>query len=174
MLNRPKHGAAVGLQQFAPHVDQAGHIGAHGRLLGPDLGADLGQPGLDVHGTVAAQGGEAAVHLGAEAAGAGAVGHRRRPDAGLGKVSARYSAIASVSQMARSSCTSTGTCARGRQRAQRALELRIGREAVEAHHDLVKGDAQLAHRHPGAHGPGRVVLVADVKLQHRRSVLRTM
>src|SRR5438309_7082529 len=37
------------------------------------------------------------------------------------------------------------------------------RSLVEAHHPLLEGDARLRHGHPGAHGPGRVVLVADRK-----------
>ena len=58
--------------------------------------------------------------------------------------------------------------ARGRPGVMRAprsvLKARIGREGVEAHHHFVERDAGLRQQHPGAHRPGRVVLVADVEL----------
>ncbi|MNV95456.1 hypothetical protein D3C71_1903490 [compost metagenome] len=43
--------------------------------------------------------------------------------------------------------------ARGRDRVQALLELRLQRKAVEAHLHFLEGNARLAHQHPGAHGP---------------------
>ena len=46
------------------------------------------------------------------------------------------------------------------------LEGRVRVEGIEAHHDLLERDARLLEQHPGPHGPGRVVLVADIELEH--------
>jgi hypothetical protein len=54
----------------------------------------------------------------------------------------------------------------GRDAGDRGLELRVGVEAVEAREHFLERNARLAQQHPGAHGPGGVVLVADVELEH--------
>ena len=82
---------------------------AHRGLVAPHQRAHLGQRSLDVHGAVRAQGREAGVHLGADAAGARARLRIARPELALGKFSARVSAMASVSHTQKPSSTSTGT-----------------------------------------------------------------
>src|SRR5690606_4699276 len=47
-----------------------------------------------------------------------------------------------------------------------ALEAALAVVQVEGFQVLAEGDAQGAHQHPGTHGPGRVVLVADEELVH--------
>ena len=47
------------------------------------------------------------------------------------------------------------------------VERRVRVEAVEADHLLLERDAGLPQQHPRPHGPGRVVLVADVEGEHR-------
>ena len=50
------------------------------------------------------------------------------------------------------------------------LELRVRRKTIKAQHDLLEVNARLPHQHPGAHGPGGVVLVPDDKLEHGGSI----
>ena len=123
-----------------------GLLGAAGAR--PTSGSD----GLDVHRAVAAQAAEAGVHLGAEAARACPRRRVARPHAGVGKRSARYSAIASVSQTAKPSSTSTGTVPAGADRAPApASERRVCRvEVVEAQLHLVERRCRAAASAPTA------------------------
>jgi hypothetical protein len=87
MENWPEeHRPAVLRQQLAPHGHQAGQVGAHAGLVAQRQRADGRQRGLDVHRAGAAQGAEAAVHLGADAAGAGAGPWIGPPELLLGKL----------------------------------------------------------------------------------------
>jgi len=154
------------LQQTAPHLHQALHVGAPARLVPPDQGAGVGQLGFDVHGAVAAQGGEAAVHLGTDAAGACAGFGVRGPELfvgmGFGHVFGNRQRVPHH-QVAIDQHRHLGGGAHG---ADGALELRLRVKAVKAHAHFFKDDARLLEQHPGAHGPGRVVLVADIELEH--------
>ena len=76
----------MGLQQAAPHVDQAFHVGAHGGLVAPDQRTGFGQMGLNIHGAGAAQRAEAGVHFGAHTAGAGPSGLVGRPQVFFGEL----------------------------------------------------------------------------------------
>ncbi|MNV27557.1 hypothetical protein D3C71_1187110 [compost metagenome] len=161
-----QQGAAVLLQQCTPHLHQALDVGAHAGFVAPDQRAGIGQIRLNVHGAVAAQGGEAAVHLGADAAcartGLGVRGPELLVGVGFGHVFGNRQGVPH-DQIAIDQCRHL---ARGAHGAHHTLELRIGVKAVEAHAHFFKRNARLLEQHPGAHGPGGVVLVADVELEH--------
>ena len=150
-----QHRPAMRLQQLFPHRHEARHVGAHtrggrARSRGPSL--ESWPPGSSGNGCATRRSHHAspAQTLRARARARTSAGH----SAFSGNCSARYSAMASVSQTVTSPSTSTGTRPTGVMPLQRLLEGRTGRHVVEGHHHLVERDAGLGQQHPGPHGPG--------------------
>ncbi len=77
--------------------------------------------------------------------------------------SPRYSAMASESQTTIAPSTRQGTLPLG----EIFLKPVPRRRVAEAHQPLFEPDPELAHQHPGPKRPGRVVLVGDIKFEHR-------
>jgi hypothetical protein len=46
------------------------------------------------------------------------------------------------------------------------FKVRVRGKRVKARHDFFKFNAGLCEQNPGPHGPGRVVFVTDVELEH--------
>ncbi len=70
--------------KLVPHSDDAGDVGAHRGVVAPDERTLVRKVGLDVHDAGRAQRAEAAVHLGADAARAGALRAVGGPELGFG------------------------------------------------------------------------------------------
>jgi 8-amino-7-oxononanoate synthase len=134
-------------------------------FVAPQQAADFGQVGFDVHGAVAAQGGEAAVHFGAHAARAGPRQSVAGPQATIGKALGQVLGNRQRVPHHKALVHQDRHLAQRTDAAQPLLEGRVGFERVKAHHDFLKLDAGLSHQDPRSHGPRRVVFVADVQLQ---------
>ena len=115
-----------------------------GLSAGPDL--EAGMVGLQVHRQGRAQIGEAGMHLAADRAAMGAGDAIGRQQPGFRLRSARYSAIASVSQTLAPSCVRHGTRNEGDSSSSSA---RVGR-IVERHQNLVELQAGQLAQQPAA------------------------
>ena len=156
------------LQQAAPHVHQALHIGAHAGLVAPYQRTRVGQLRLDVHRAVAAQCGEAAVHFGADAAGTGTRRALQRPQVLLRELFGHVFGNGQRVPDGQVAVHQQWHLAGRSGALQGFFESGVGLEGVKAHHDFLERNAGLCKQHPGAHGPGRVILVANEQLQHGR------
>ncbi len=152
-----EEGAAAGLQRALPHAQDLVDVALHGRVPAPPR-----QIGLDVHHHVLAQGAKAAVHAGAQAASQRPLGHVARPECELRKTLGQVFADGQRVPDAQIAVFEHRHLRHGRE--GRQLRGKLGR--VEPVRAFFEGNAKRGHRHPGAHGPGGIIFVADVQDEH--------
>ena len=175
MRNAGRACSAVHGQQVAPHRHQPLHIGLHAGFVTPDQLAHTGQAGFNVHRAGCAQGPKTAVHFSANAARQRPLGGGSRPERffreffrqvfGDGQAVPHHQGV--IDQHRHLAHRGDG--------AKRLFERGLCVKAVKAHQHFFKVNARLLEQHPRPHGPGRVVFIADVQLEHaqnRPAVLR--
>jgi hypothetical protein len=117
----------------------------------------------------AAQSGEARMHLRAHAAGAAARLRVLRPQLAVGEFLGHVFGDRQRVPHREAIVHQRGYAAHRVHFQDGLLEAGVAVKRIEAHHLFLERDARLLEQDPGTHGPGRIVLVADVEGEHRLS-----